>query len=253
MVADSGGRTLISVAVDFADGGGAVSFALPDGVERADGLQVRLDVADDLSWDNQLELSRVEVRRSRVGYVGRRDEDLQWLLPLTGADVVTAEDADDLPADVDVTFFVDRLPGATFRGAAVVVNPAGPVGPVVPGEYEADAAILTVADSGLGGVLPEEVAVVRRWRSATLGPGVQVVLKDRQSGRPVVVRYLTPGGMVLVVLADLDPGVTDWASRPSYAVFWSAVLGELTPRAARRLEYRAADGEWASRDRKSVV
>lgn len=235
--------------VDFSSAAGAMTLKLPDSAAQFDTLRLLLDVEDDWPADNALRLRRVEVRQPKVVYLGRADENLLHLLAVAGAEVVRREIAEDdgnsggaadLPANADVTFFVDRAPPADFRGAAIVVNPPGRVGPVTPGEFEDSVARLEAVPAPLKAILPDEIATIRRWRSAQAGPGVEPLLADRLTGRSVALRYesIGGGGPVVVVLADISAESTDWAERAGFPVFWRAMLDETMPAAAaHRLEF----------------
>jgi hypothetical protein len=235
------GRTVATLPLSADHLPATLSLPLPPAAADSRTLLLSLDLADHLPADNRLLLERRDVRRPRIGYVGRRDADLRRLLSLVGGDVHASEQAANLPDGLDLVIFVDEVPQAGFRGAALIVNPPSAVGPIRPTDQQEQPALLGPAGEELAAILPAHMATLRAWRTAALAPGIEPLLEDRRTRRPVAVRYLTPGGPHVVLLADISRQSTDWPDRPSYAVFWSTMIERLTPRAARRTAFLPAD------------
>ncbi len=233
----SAAQETTATVADEQVGRAALSFPLPEQAADMPVLDFAITAADDLPADNRLQLVRQQSPQLRIGYVGRGDDNLLWLLSLMGHHVLHADQPELLPDDVQLTIFLDRQPPPGFRGAAIVVNPPGAVGPMVPGPVAVEPLTLAPADDELARLLPEAMATVRRWRPATVPPGVAVLLEGRAAAgnvdaQPMAVRYSTPGGDVVLILADISATSTDWPARPGYVVFWNSILARLAPEAS---------------------
>ncbi len=199
-------------------------------LDRAETVEARLVVDDDLALDNRAYAAAPGTGRIRVALVGRENPFVSRALRLLPeVDLSQFPRADDVEAGFDLVVYNEVTPARLPEGDAVLIGPEPntTVGPIQIGdaaEHSPPAGAVRVSDSPLLENVDLGPLRFARLPEITAPAEARTVLEPADGAGTILLTWEDPQRRVTVVGCRLVLSDTNWPMTASFPIFWSNVI-----------------------------